>query len=208
MKRNKPKTPQFKKPFVVLNRRKIAGWAIAIFFLCAWMFVLGVLVGRNKAPLKFDIQKLQQKLDDTKQHGRAEEQAEASTDTVIVKDKTKLGFYERLPEDQKDVSIPDLKSRQTVKRKEEKKVAAVTKKQPSAAAYTIQAASVKNAKDADRLVARLKKEGYPAYRAVGNVPGKGVWFRVRIGEYNSKVQARRTLDKLKKLGLKPILVKK
>ena len=192
----------------MLNRRKLAGWTIAVFFLCGWMFVLGVLVGRNKAPVKFDIQKLQQKLDDAQQHDRAEEQEEASTNTVTVKDKTKLGFYERLPEDQKDVSLPDLKPRQTVKRKEEKKAAIVTKKQPSGSVYTIQAASVKNAKDADRLVAELKKKGYPAYRAVGNVPGRGVWFRVRIGEYNSKVQAHRTIDKLKKLGLKPILMKK
>jgi cell division septation protein DedD len=106
------------------------------------------------------------------------------------------------------VSIPDLKPRQTVKRKEEKKVAVGTKKQPAGPVYTIQAASVKNVKDADRLVAKLKKKGYPAYRAAGNVPGRGVWFRVRIGEYNSKVQARRTIDKLKKLGLKPILLEK
>jgi hypothetical protein len=49
MKKNKRKPQEFKKPFLVLNRRKLAGWAVAIFFLCAWMFVLGVLVGRDTA---------------------------------------------------------------------------------------------------------------------------------------------------------------
>jgi cell division protein FtsN len=56
------------------------------------------------------------------------------------------------------------------------------------------------------LIAKLKKRGYPAYRAIGEVQGKGIWFRVRIGSYKSKSEARRTLDKLKKDGLKPILV--
>ena len=88
------------------------------------------------------------------------------------------------------------------------KVAAVKKTAAAGPVYTIQAASVKVAKDADQLIEKLKKSGYPAYRAIGKVPGKGIWFRVRIGEYNSKIEARRTLDKLKKQGLKPILVKK
>jgi cell division septation protein DedD len=228
MKKNKRKTPEFKKPFIVLNRRKIAGWAVVIFFLCAWMFVLGVLVGRNRAPVKFDIKKLQQKLDNTKQNARGEEQSEASKDAVVVKDKTKLGFYERLPEDDKDTRLPDIKPSPSKKssptqkaetkkaispktateQKKQKKFAGATKTQPSGAVYTIQAASVKNAADADRLVAKLKKKGYPAYRAIGKVPGKGIWFRVRIGEYDSGTEARRTMTKLKKLGLKPILVKK
>lgn len=228
MKKNKRKTSKFKKPFIVLNRRKIAGWAVVLFFLCAWMFVLGVLVGRNKAPVKFDIKKLQQELDNTKQNARAEEQSQASKDAVVVKDKTKLGFYESLPEDRKDTRLPDIKpslsknssptqkaetkkaisSKTATEQKKQKKFAGATKTQPSSAVYTIQAASVKNAADADRLVATLKKKGYPAYRAIGKVPGKGIWFRVRIGEYDSGTEARRMMTKLKKLGLKPILVKK
>ena len=58
-KKNKRKDPEFKKPFIVLSRRKIAGWLSLIFFLCAWMFVLGVLVGRGTAPVKFDIAALE-----------------------------------------------------------------------------------------------------------------------------------------------------
>lgn len=244
MKRNKRKPREFKKPFIVLNRRKITGWIIAILFLCAWMFVLGVLVGRDTAPVKFDIQQLVHSRDDSNTEAQVKEQSQPTKDSVAVKDKTKLRFYEQLPEDQKDTSVPDLKPEQIAKPKKEdqsqsndsesnqkrqikkadtekaaspktatkqedqKKAAAAVTKQSTGAVYTIQAASVKKAKDADRLVAELKQKGYPAYRTIGKVAQKGIWFRVRIGEYNSKAEARQTLDKLKKLGLKPILVRK
>ncbi|UCE56859.1 MAG: hypothetical protein JSV31_15875, partial [Desulfobacterales bacterium] len=112
--------------------------------------------------MKFDIKKLQQKLDNTKQNARLEEQSEASKDAVVVKDKTKLGFYERLPEDQKDTRLPDIKpspskksspaqkaeiekaisSKTATKQNNQKKSTGVSKKQPSGAVYTIQAASV------------------------------------------------------------------
>jgi len=82
----------------------------------------------------------------------------------------------------------------------------VVKTNAAGPTYTIQAASVKDPEDADRLVEKLKKAGYPAYRVIGKIPGKGVWFRVRIGEYKGKAEAMGVMDKLKKDGLKPILV--
>jgi cell division septation protein DedD len=232
-KKNKRKPQEFKKPFLVLNRRKLAGWAVAIFFLCAWMFVLGVLVGRDTAPIKFDIKKLLPKESDSSRQPQAAQPDETPPDAVAVKDKTKLGFYERLPEDQKDIKVPEIKKQLTDKEKSDsasiaksaetstktptqkvaapekkKKTAAiVTPKKPSGPLYTIQAAAVKKVEDADRLVAKLKKKGYPAYRAIGKVPEKGIWFRIRVGKYPSRSEANKTLQKLKKLGLKPIIVK-
>ena len=67
-------------------------------------------------------------------------------------------------------------------------------------------AAVKVVKDADRLVAQLKKKGYPAFRTLSKVKDKGIWFRVRVGKYKSRAEASPTLNKLKKSGLKPIIV--
>jgi cell division septation protein DedD len=255
-KKNKRKEPEFKKPFIVLTRRKIAGWVFVIFFLCAWMFVLGILVGRGTAPVKFDIAAIEKKIEASKKDDLGKpEKMPAHKDSATLKDKTKLEFYEALKENSEDTKVPALQKPKIIKPKIEKpaekavsqKPQATTAPKPTSAKavsqkagsqesksvdtsrkdaptkqtvtavektrtigprYTIQAASVKDPKDADRLVQKLKKSGYPAYRAIGKVQGKGIWFRVRIGEYNSKIEARRTLDKLKKLGLKPILVKK
>ncbi len=221
-KKNKRKEPEFKKPFIVLTRRKIAGWVFVIFFLCVWMFVLGILVGRGTAPVKFDIAAIEKKIEASKKDDLGQPgKMPAHKDSATLKDKTKLEFYEALKENSEDTKVPALQQPKIIKQKNEKpvktsqkdaltkeKVAAVKQTSTTGPIYTIQAASVKDPKDADQLVEKLKKSGYPAYRAIGKVPGKGIWFRVRIGEYNSKIEARRTLDKLKKSGLKPILVKK
>jgi cell division septation protein DedD len=250
-KKNKRKEPEFKKPFIVMSRRKIAGWLFLIFFLCAWMFVLGVLVGRGTAPVKFDIAALEKKIgapkkDDLGKQLKMPVQKEATT----VKDKTELDFYEALEENKVDTKVPALQKPKAVERKiekpvektvsqkppkatpqkrapaktgpkkaepqkskpvessQKKKVAAVEKTHAAGPIYTIQAASVKDPKDADQLVKKLKKSGYPAYRAIGKIPGKGIWFRVRIGKYKSKSEALGIMKKLKKDGMKPILVMK
>ena len=257
-KKNKRKEPEFKKPFYVLSRKKIAGWFLIILFLCAWMFILGILVGRGTAPVKFDIAELEKKLEASKKgDGSDQGKAPAPKKPITVKDKTKLEFYEALKENKVDTNVPALQkpkvaerslekpAEKTVSKKVQKKTAAdsasqkspsqkavpqkpetvispqkkkSTKEKEKAAAiartnakgpvYTIQAASVKDPKDADRLVQKLKKRGYPAYRVIGKVPGKGVWFRVRIGEYRSKSEALTMMNKLKKDGMKPILVMK
>ncbi len=85
-------------------------------------------------------------------------------------------------------------------------IASKSEAKPSGKVYTIQVAAVKVAKDADRLVGQLKKKGYPAYRIISKVQGKGIWFRVRVGKYKSKADARATKQKLEKAGMKPILV--
>ena len=252
-KKNKRKEPDFKKPFYVLSRRKIAGWFLIIFFLCAWMFILGILVGRGTAPVKFDIAALEKKLEASKDgDGGDQRKAPAPKKPVTVKDKTKLEFYEALKENKVDPDIPALQKPEVAKgkiekpaektvpqepkketvpkpaspksasqkpepaassqikkpTKEKQKAAAVARTNAKGPVYTIQAASVRDPKDADRLVQKLKKSGYPAYRVIGKVAGKGIWFRVRIGEYQSKSEALSTMNKLKKDGMKPILVMK
>ena len=221
-KKNKRKEPEFKKPFIVLSRRKIAGWVLLIFFLCAWMFILGILVGRGTAPVKFDIAALEKKLEALKEDNGGDQGKErAQKESVTVKDKTKLEFYEALKENKVDTNVPALQKPKVVERKPEKpkpaaspqkkkptreKDATVARTNTAGPIYTIQAASVKDPKDADQLVQKLKKRGYPAYRVIGKIPGKGIWFRVRIGTYKSKSEALGVMSKLKKDGLKPILV--
>ena len=239
MKKNK-KVSLSKKPFLVLTRRAIFGWLVVIFIVCAWMFIIGVLVGRGTAPIKFDIAKLQKKLEASKENLETQNSGLTQEGTGILKDKTKLDFYEVLPQNREDTKIDGEVLTPKVKKKIEplpkkKSSAKITaskpqKKKPqksepvkppktrqstkksntktSGKTYTIQAASVKLVSDADQLVASLKKKGYPAYRAIGKIPGKGIWYRVRIGEYSSRADAGRMLQKLKKEGMKPIVVEK
>jgi cell division septation protein DedD len=234
MKKNK-KVSLPKKPSLVLSRRAVIGWTCFIFFVCAWMFVIGVLVGRGTAPVKFDIAGIQKKLEASLEDLKNREQQRTRGKSGIAKDKTKLGFYEALRDNREDIQIgkkressPETKPPLTIDGKAEKKIIGKTepsetgpakpsqkppvdsksKTRPTVKTYTIQVASVKDARDADRLVAKLKKKRFHAYRAIGKVPGKGIWYRVRVGEYKSKASARHTLNKLRKTGLKPFVVEK
>ena len=64
--------------------------------------------------------------------------------------------------------------------------------------YLIQVASFKDQDDADVFVGDLRKRGHKAFRQAANVPGRGIWHRVRIGSFNSKYQAERYKKELEK----------
>jgi cell division protein FtsN len=249
--RDKNKTVALdKKPFLVLSRKAIAGWLCALFLGCAWMFLIGVLVGRGTAPVKFDINKIQEKIAAYQKVLKAQPKDQTQPEAALGDDKTTLDFYEALKDNREDTKIPERKPSPTISQKieplpatampqaldkakeetagpqigieakpDDPKVEPVNPPQkettpsqsvsePSRGTFTIQTASVRNALEADRLVAALKKQGYPAYRMIGKIPGQGIWYRVRIGEYKSPEDARSTLAKLKKAGIKPILVEK
>lgn len=261
MKKNKKKPALDKKPFIVLTRKRIGVWACILFLVCAWMFGLGIWVGRGTAPIKFDIDKLEKKLQASRKETQKQETStEPQKKSGIARDKTNLEFYEALKDNRADSKISDFemppvvskkihpsseKPTGTIKKKtiadkpdageqaDEAKTAtppvdvkpkptsgeqpaplpksktlAAVKTRPDRKIYTIQVASVKDGNDADQLVAKLKKRGYPAYRTIAKIPEKGIWFRVRIGEFGSGSEAGPTIQKLKKEGVKPILVKK
>lgn len=55
--------------------------------------------------------------------------------------------------------------------------------------YLVQVASFKDQDDADQFVTELRKRGHSAFRVAANVPGRGIWHRVRIGSFKTKYQA-------------------
>jgi len=61
--------------------------------------------------------------------------------------------------------------------------------------FLIQVASFKEEADAEALVTELKTRGHRAFRQTANVPGRGIWHRVRIGSFKSQYEA--TLYKAK-----------
>jgi len=213
-----------KKPSFQFVPKEPSVWIFLIIFVSAWMFVLGVLVGRDTVPVKFDIEKLQKELVALKEAVIRKEQKRFKIDSDGVRNKTDFGFYEALKENQKDKNdgagiskkqeTKHLSKNETVKvkkrvisgkskiiNKDKQKNLTETDKK-----LTIQVASLKDSKDADEMVARLKKKGYPAYRTSSNIPKKGIWHRVRIGYFKDKAEAGSTLNKLKKEKYGPILV--
>ena len=249
---DKENKPAAKKKFPKKQTRKgLILWIGLTLFVCAWMFVLGILVGREMVPVKFDIENLQNELATLKEAVIKKELDQYKIESSTDESKTKMGFYETLKKTGDEARLKNDKiSRQ--KESEPKKTASLQKKRmptqetvpapkvksldskkasqnnPSAVVssstsqarrggqghdradnkFTIQVASLKDSGIADKLVARLKKGGYSAYRSIGKVPGKGIWYRVRVGSFNSRSEAGPTLNRLKKEKIDAIVVQR
>lgn len=214
------------------------GRYLLLFFVAAWMFILGVLVGRGTAPVHFDTQALQKELADLRDAMMQKERESVEKAIRGETEKAPLEFYEALKTDEPDTAVqipvpqepkgettapasviaaenPRHKARATVMAKPATaavKPASAPRPVPQQPApptgmLTIQVASMKDGAAADRIVANLKKEGYPAYLSRIVIPDKGLWFRVRVGRYQNREQAAADMGRLTRNKRKPILVK-
>lgn len=210
--------------------------AVLCTLVCLWMFVLGLLVGRGTAPVRFNVERLQDELaalkattiDETTQHYRV-----AFQDLDQEMD---LGFHEALKDEKTELpkTLPSTAaakpetSKQTTPKPaasapaqtetpKEKAEAAVPKKTKASEPqkteapdtskpWVIQVAATQDEAQGTQLVQRLKKSGYPAYLTKVAIPDKGTWFRVRVGGYASREAAESDLVKLEKERYSPMII--
>ena len=204
------------------KRRSVPVWLAVMFFTWVWMFVLGILVGRGTAPVQFDIEKLQKELTALKEAMYQKELARFKIDAGETISKTALGFYEALKKEGGNALLAVVKEmapkpappppkappvRATVSPPPREKPAdrspADRPKPPATpaaagTAYTIQVGAFRSQGDAQAFMEKLGKKGYPAFLARDNVPGKGLWFRVRVGSFKTRAEAGSTLGRLKR----------
>ena len=65
-------------------------------------------------------------------------------------------------------------------------------------AFTLQLGASPNREDAERQASRLREKGYAPYIVTAEVPGKGTWYRVRMGSFPTKDAATRYLQDFKR----------
>ena len=86
-----------KKSKSVIPRKTLLTWGGVTLFIAAWMFVLGILVGRGTAPVNLEVGKLEKELADLKAAMTRKEHAKINAQTSGKgSDKPQLGFYEAL----------------------------------------------------------------------------------------------------------------
>ena len=222
------------------SKHRIAwGRYLLVFFVAAWMFVLGVMVGRGTAPVNFDTQALQKELAELR-NAMMQKEREAVERAIRGEAQQKnLEFYKALRNDEPDavIAIPapeatppappavsQQKPEETIPPHKKKaavmaKSAAPTRKPkpppptpkprtpaPPKGQFAIQVAAMKDGAAAERIVANLKKDGYSAYLSRIVIPGKGLWFRVRVGSYPNREKASVDMQRLVQSKQRPILV--
>jgi cell division protein FtsN len=224
-----PRNPQ---PVYQVTRKGVFAWGCLMLFVAAWMFLLGVLVGRGTAPIRFDIDQLQRSLLAKREAAGQQQRERLARETQNGKNQTELDFYEFLksPKNDDQLSAPaaakesqpaaEAKAPKVIRPKvpakrlrpassqapEPSQPAAAPAKDPSPPGrFTIQVASLKEARWAEEMVAKLVKKGYPAYSIRTVVSGK-TWYRVRIGGFQERREADNLISQLKKEKMSPIIV--
>lgn len=222
-----------KKPPKTTNRPAKAGWVVAVFFIAAWMFGMGVMVGRETAPVRFDLDHLKKNLESLQRAPREPQKNAPPVESTEMKDKTKLDFYEVLPKNREDADVnlpkptppgpasakpepPSPKAAETPAQARTEKPAPAPAPPPPPApaaavpgqAFTVQVSAVKSEEEARRMVDRLRQRGYAARVEATAMPDKSTWYRVRMGEFPTKESARGTVDRLQKDGFGSMVVPK
>lgn len=64
-------------------------------------------------------------------------------------------------------------------------------------AFTIQISSFKDKAKADKVFADLKNKGFAPFVITKDLADRGVWYRVYVGEFNTKEEAQALLDKIR-----------
>jgi cell division septation protein DedD len=222
-----------KKPFMILSFRAVVGSVAAVFLISAWMFGMGVMVGRGTAPVEFDLDLLKKKIASLSQGKEAQTPGAAPQKPPQMKEKTTLDFYEVLPKKSEEpdrLDIPKAPSEQAGPGPAARKAAepaqpakpepqapaapAPAKPAPAPAAeapgkpLTVQVSAVKSEEEARKLLEKLRQRGYAAYVEPIATPDKGTLYRVRMGEFPSRDFARSTVERLQKDGFAPMVVPK
>jgi cell division protein FtsN len=64
--------------------------------------------------------------------------------------------------------------------------------------FTVQVAASQEKSEADQVVSKLRSSGMSPYLVDAEIPGKGRWYRVRVGSFHSRDEAERYAKDLKR----------
>lgn len=191
-----------------LTRKQLYLWLVIIFLGMAWMFTVGVLVGRGISPVRFDIQNIKQELMALKQEALKRDSARFKVERDDLSGGPELDFYKVLTDRKKEARLKFAKSHEPAEKTDAKSTGSIkTEKMKGPGLLTIQVASLKSAKAARKMVASLKSKGYDAYKVRASVPGKGTFHRIRVGHFADSNEAGRVAAKLRQDKVETMIVR-
>ena len=209
------------------SRGSAAGWMMMLFITSAFMFILGVMVGRNTVPVHFDMNTLDEKLSQL-QSSVLSEKSGQENGTSVFPEQISFEFYDRLREkndideyamgrprvlapkyqkqDLSEIRIQQPAGRAARKPEPARAPGPGHDEKPAEKFYAIQVASLRDSQKAETIRDKYKSRGYPAFTQTAVVEGKGRWSRVRIGPYTDRSQAENDLLRLQKAGVDAMLL--
>ena len=72
--------------------------------------------------------------------------------------------------------------------------------------FTVQVSAFQTEEEADAYRASLNRKGYQPYVVAAEIPGKGMWYRVRVGRFEDKTAANEAKAKLALVNIPSFVV--
>ncbi len=204
-----------------MSRLALAGWCFGLVLALLWMFVLGLFVGKGITPANINLAEIKKRMiaEGIWPGSGKPVQQEAPPGTTNTKKKIPLDdleFYEKLAKKKKaqlqepTVAKTPPKKKPTTETAPNLAPAAQTspeQHQSSAGRFTVQLASFRDLASAKKFAARFKDlKPLPTVRQV-ELPGKGRWYRVQVGQLASHDEATALAERFaKKYQIQPFVV--
>jgi cell division septation protein DedD len=217
--------PQKKKGWrykVDLGPLSIVLWGVFILFFMAWIFILGIFVGRGVLPgritnifeTKGENTKLTRSIDT-----EGDKESYSVSSDIIAEKEPELEFYDKLTAKKDDARNnfhpEETKINNTISQPlgaaegkpsgtdvKEVKSSGDSTDRSGSGQYTIQVASITELAKAEKTVKQLVEKGFNAYYYEATVKGKK-YYRVRCGKFSDRVEAQKYSLRLEqKTGLK------
>ena len=166
---------------LTMDDRQVAALAVGALLLLAGMFALGLLVGmqlarRSTQPaLAGDLAAL----DEQRAHAQRNA-APTRSDEQVAR-----------PEARREVSPPPSTVDHAFTVAVKPEPANLPEPPADPGNFTVQLGASQDGADAAQLAARASAAGLKAYVAEARLPGKGIWYRVRVGAFADKDSAER-----------------
>lgn len=211
-----------------LDRRQVTSLAVVALLLSATVFALGVMVGKNLAPIAHPVANPEALLDRLDAQADAGQGSSPSESLTFQEELTKKlptspplakttplprppasKLVEVVPHVAAAPAPPAITAEGTRVRPATDRVSpsivlaepddsgvevAVAPKlplpqAPPRAFFTVQVKATQSSTEADKFAQRLRSQGFQPLVAEAQLPGKGRWYRVRVGRFENRPQA-------------------
>jgi len=200
-------------------------FCLCLTIISFWMFALGLFVGRETCPFRFENTSFLNKLSywiesdiqQQKHYVQTVNSNEKKPEILFFKElKTSdvelMNYKPETHYSQNKDLVEKYKSQQVLTKRSTKKktLARYCSTNQSGSDFsdyvTLQAAALKSPNAALNMVKHLKNMGFPAYTATISLPKKGLWHRVRVGTFETVTMAKRMKTRLQRKNIDTIIV--
>ena len=177
------------------------GFLLGVFFglFIGLAIALAIAFYLNKTPLPFTSRGTQPNASEGEQGGKPPTIAGMPENGTSATATPKFDFYKILPQGEQTLTDKQLR--------ESARAATKGKSAPGRDIYFIQTGSFQNPAEADNQKAQLAILGIESTVAPAEVPGKGTWYRVRVGPYTKLDDINRVRQTLAQNGISASVVK-